>query len=265
MSLDPVEATFNFPVAIEQSVPVVATYPSGAYTGSGFGEIVDGLVIAVDLALDPPQASTSGCEASDFAGLDFSGDNDIALVQRGTCFFSEKAVNAEAKPKPVPTSAPKTKVLINGETFSLGGKEAFVMLPAAGKEAAGKPWIFYGPTLPPYPDVHESWMHGQFVEAGIAVAGIDVGEAFGSPQAFPHFESLYQEMVERGFSKKPVLLGRSRGGLWVSSWAIAHPERVTAIAGGIPSILSQSGLSSRAKNCRVYAEKLSMYERWPSA
>ena len=96
VSLDPVEATFNFPVAIEQSVPVVATYPSGAYTGSGFGEIVDGLVIAVDLALDPPQASTSGCEASDFAGLDFSGDNDIALVQRGTCFFSEKAVNAEA-------------------------------------------------------------------------------------------------------------------------------------------------------------------------
>ncbi|MCB1062834.1 MAG: sulfatase-like hydrolase/transferase [Verrucomicrobiae bacterium] len=139
---------------------------------------------------------------------------------------------AESKTTPAP--APKTKVLINGETFPLGGKEAFLMLPEAGKGAPGMPWIFYGPTLPPYPDQHERDMHAQFLDAGIAIAGIDVGEAFGSPLAFPHFESLYQEMVERGFSKKPILLGRSRGGLWVSSWAIAHPERVTAIAGIYP-------------------------------
>ncbi|MDH3293948.1 MAG: M28 family metallopeptidase, partial [Acidimicrobiia bacterium] len=68
---------------------------------TGFGE-VEGDVIAVDLALGTgawpadPSTSTSGCEASDFAGLDFSGPSDIALVQRGTCFFSVKATNAEA-------------------------------------------------------------------------------------------------------------------------------------------------------------------------
>lgn len=29
-------------------------------------------------------------------GLDFSGSNDIALLQRGTCTFGRKAVNAQA-------------------------------------------------------------------------------------------------------------------------------------------------------------------------
>ncbi len=77
-------------------------------------------------------------------------------------------------------------------------------------------------------------MHQQFLDAGIAVAGIDVGEAYGSPHAFPHFEALYQEMVKRGYSKKPALLGRSRGGLWVSSWALEHPDRVAAIGGIYP-------------------------------
>ena len=44
----------------------------------------------------PQRATTSGCEASDFAGLDFSGPADIALIQRGTCTFADKALNAEA-------------------------------------------------------------------------------------------------------------------------------------------------------------------------
>ena len=38
---------------------------------------------------------TSGCEAADFAGIDWSGDDDIALIQRGTCFFGTKAYYAE--------------------------------------------------------------------------------------------------------------------------------------------------------------------------
>ena len=56
---------------------------------------MEGNVIPVDIDLTPTGGSTSGCEAADFAGLDFSGDNDIALVQRGTCFFGTKAYYAE--------------------------------------------------------------------------------------------------------------------------------------------------------------------------
>ena len=54
-----------------------------------------GQVIPVDINLVPPRASTSGCEATDFAGLDLSGPADIALIQRGTCAFGVKATNAQ--------------------------------------------------------------------------------------------------------------------------------------------------------------------------
>lgn len=140
-------------------------------------------------------------------------------------------------PKPAATQKGKRparkQVLINGETFKLRGKNAFIMHPK--KPAPGKPWVFYGPTLPMYPDNAEKWMHQKFIDAGIAVAGIDVGEAYGSPLVLNHFDRLYQEMTKkRGFSKKPVCLGRSRGGLWVSSWAISNPSRIAGIAGIYP-------------------------------
>jgi Zn-dependent M28 family amino/carboxypeptidase len=80
---------------LRQLTPVQATYATGAYTGTGEGDVT-GNVIPVDLALTGDRASSSGCEAADFAGLDFSGTNDIALIQRGTCGFNVKALNAEA-------------------------------------------------------------------------------------------------------------------------------------------------------------------------
>ena len=133
-------------------------------------------------------------------------------------------------------AAPKRhQVLLNGETFLLNGRHTFLMVPEKPFDGAGgKPWIFYGPTLAGVPDKAESWMHQQFLDAGIAIAGIDVGEAYGSPHAFRHFEVLYQHMVKQGYSKRPTLLGRSRGGLWVSSWAIEHPDRVAGIGGIYP-------------------------------
>ena len=139
-----------------------------------------------------------------------------------------KKAQADGKPS-------RGQVLLGGKSFLLNGRHAFLMSNDKPVNVAGrKPWIFYGPTLRGLPDKAESWMHQQFLDAGIAIAGIDVGEAYGSPAAFPHFESLYQEMVKQGYSKKPALLGRSRGGLWVSSWALEHPERVAGIGGIYP-------------------------------
>ena len=77
---------------LRQIGPVTATYESGAFTGTGYGN-VSAAVTAVDINLAPPRASTSGCEATDFAG--FPAGN-IALVQRGTCSFAIKALNAQA-------------------------------------------------------------------------------------------------------------------------------------------------------------------------
>ena len=99
--LNAFDFTYLPPAILRQTAPIGAVYESGFFTGSGYGA-VEGQVIGVDLALgsgawpNDPASSTSGCEAGDFSGLDFSGPADIALVQRGACFFSVKAVNAES-------------------------------------------------------------------------------------------------------------------------------------------------------------------------
>ena len=61
------------------------------YSGSGS---VTGPAVPVDVNVTGDRASDSGCEAGDFAGIDWSG-TQVALIQRGTCDFVVKARNAE--------------------------------------------------------------------------------------------------------------------------------------------------------------------------
>ncbi len=131
---------------------------------------------------------------------------------------------------------PATRLDLPGaESFTVAERPAFLYLPPPEKRSQPQPWIFYAPTLPGLPDRAERWMHEQFLAAGVAVAGVDVGEAYGSPKSHPVFDALYRELTEkRQFAPKPCLFGRSRGGLWVSSWAIAHPERVAGLIGIYP-------------------------------
>ncbi|MCW3492322.1 M28 family metallopeptidase [Microbacterium sp. SSM24] len=80
---------------IQQLTPLNEAQPAGFFSeGSAEGEVT-GAVIPVDLAIADPATSSSGCEAADFAGLDFSGSADIALIQRGVCEFGVKARNAQ--------------------------------------------------------------------------------------------------------------------------------------------------------------------------
>jgi Zn-dependent M28 family amino/carboxypeptidase len=66
-------------------------FDSGTPEGTATGTLVPvGLVIDPSL---PANSNTSGCEASDFAGFPAGG---IALMQRGTCGFAQKALNAQA-------------------------------------------------------------------------------------------------------------------------------------------------------------------------
>lgn len=159
----------------------------------------------------------------------------------------------------VRAALPPSRLDLPGESFQIEGRPAFVFLPPEGKRRNPQPWIFYAPTLPPYPDGAERWMHEKFLEAGIAVAGVDVGEAYGSPQGNRHFDALYRELTEkRGFARKPALLGRSRGGLWVTSWAIANPDRIAAIAGIYPvfDFTSYPGLDKAAPAYGLSADDL---------
>ena len=95
VTLDEFEFQFVFPAVLEQLTPLAAEYETGAFTGTGDGDVT-AAVTPVDVQIPPgpePNSNTSGCEAADFAG--FPAGN-IALVQRGTCPFADKAINAEA-------------------------------------------------------------------------------------------------------------------------------------------------------------------------
>ncbi|MGI9178779.1 MAG: alpha/beta hydrolase family protein [Pirellulales bacterium] len=156
--------------------------------------------------------------------LAVAGAASLVIAAAG---FGPRSVDAE------PLAAPAKNLVVPGETFTVAGRTAFLFTPADPTAPAGsKPWILYAPTLPAYPDKAEQWMHEQFTAAGVAVAGIDSGESYGSPEGVTAMESLHSEMVRRGYATRPAVLGRSRGGLWASSWAIAHPE-FTAGVGGI--------------------------------
>ncbi|TQL48083.1 Zn-dependent M28 family amino/carboxypeptidase [Homoserinimonas aerilata] len=99
---DPVRQPFSYDQfvenssAFEQLTPTATSYVDQTdydvmdYSGSGD---VSAVVTPVDINLAGDRASTSGCEAEDFAGFTAG---EIALLQRGTCDFRTKIDNAAA-------------------------------------------------------------------------------------------------------------------------------------------------------------------------
>jgi Zn-dependent M28 family amino/carboxypeptidase len=98
-------------------------------TFSGSGDVT-APTQGVDLALAAPVTSTSGCEAADFRG--FTAGN-VALIQRGTCTFFDKASNAEA------AGASAVVVFNQGDTAE--PDRTGVVLGTLGEPGAGIPVI----------------------------------------------------------------------------------------------------------------------------
>ncbi len=153
---------------------------------------------------------------------------------------------------------PKKALPLPGEVFALNGHTAFLIPATADPHAAAKPWVWYAPTLPNLPGPEEAWMFERFRVAGVAVAGVDAGESYGSPAGNTVFDTLHAEMTRRGYSAKPVLLGRSRGGLQALSWAAAHPDQVGGFAGIYPvcDLASYPGVAKAAGAFELKAVEL---------
>ncbi len=91
---------FEFPFFEELSAPVLervapgsATYDTATFVFSGSGNVAaPATLVDVQVPPAPVPSSTSGCEPEDFA--DFPEGN-IAVLQRGTCTFAVKALNAQ--------------------------------------------------------------------------------------------------------------------------------------------------------------------------
>lgn len=153
---------------------------------------------------------------------------------------------------------PKKALPLPGEVFDLSGRPAFLIPAKADPHVVAKPWVWYAPTLPNLPGPEEAWMFERFRAAGIAVAGVDAGESYGSPTGNKVFDTLHAEMTRRGYSAKPVLLGRSRGGLQTLSWAAANPDKVGGFAGIYPvcDLASYPGVAKAAGAYEMKAEEL---------
>ena len=155
--------------------------------------------------------------------------------------------------------AAEKKLPLPGETFTVQNRQAFLILPDEPEAGKPVPWVWYAPTLRGLPGKSERWMFERFLKAGIAIAGIDVGESYGSPDGRKIYSSLYQELVEqRGLAKEACLLARSRGGLMLYCWAAENSEKVRCVAGIYPvcNIASYPGLGRACGAYGLTAERL---------
>jgi hypothetical protein len=118
------------------------------------------------------------------------------------------------------------------ETFEVDGHKAFLY--PAPEPAKGKPWLWYAPTLKGVSLAGRKMYFESFLRAGIGIAGFDLGEVRGGPGSTAKFTLFYDEMVRRGWSPKPILLGQSRGGIMTLAWAFRHPDKVRAWVGIYP-------------------------------
>jgi hypothetical protein len=71
-----------------------------------------------------------------------------------------------------------------------------VILPSTKPTNGPIPWVWYAPTLPGLPGTEEKWMFERFTAAGIAIAGIDVGESYGSPDGCALYSAFYDELIK---------------------------------------------------------------------
>ena len=145
----------------------------------------------------------------------------------------DAAARAAAKDHASATSAPfpGVKTAWNGYDkydFAVNGRKALVVVP---KQAApGRPWVWHGEFFghKPAPDI-------ALLGRGFHIAYLSVPNMLGCPEAVRLWDGFYEQLTSKhALSKKPALVGLSRGGLYCYNWAIANPGKVACIYGDAP-------------------------------
>jgi len=175
-----------------------------------------------------------------------------------------------------PASAPATtnaasrpaevKVMREWEQFGgrrldveVDGRAGFIILPKGAKGNSPMEWVWFAPQFAGYPSARHAWIVERVLAAGMAFAGIDVGESYGNVEGRDAFTRFHAAMTARfNLAQKAVLLPQSRGGLMHYNWAVEHPELVARIAGIYPvcDIRSYPGLAKAAPAYRMTAAEL---------
>jgi pimeloyl-ACP methyl ester carboxylesterase len=119
--------------------------------------------------------------------------------------------------------------------IAIGKHAGFLLQPPRPASDGTRPWVWYAPTIGKYPNESNAWLLRQLLDRGFYVAGVDVGESYGSPAGRKVFTDFYHRVV-RDYQLEPKarLLAQSRGGLMIYNWAAENPEKVHRIAGIYP-------------------------------
>jgi pimeloyl-ACP methyl ester carboxylesterase len=112
--------------------------------------------------------------------------------------------------------------------FTVDGCDAIVVSPH--HSAPHRPWIWRAEFFDHRPELDLA-----LLQDGFHLAYITVGNTFGAPSAMRHWDAFYNELTHKhGLSKRPVLEGLSRGGLYIYNWASKHPRSVSVLYGDNP-------------------------------
>ncbi|MDR1556590.1 MAG: alpha/beta hydrolase [Tannerellaceae bacterium] len=120
----------------------------------------------------------------------------------------------------------------NKYSFTLGGVEGSVSVLAPTQPAPGNPWVFRCDQPDGKSDVDLELLAKGFY---IVVAPVPYNADGPIPG---HWNIVYNYLVEKGFSAKPVLAGRGAATGEVYAWAIDNPDKVSCIYGENPILRS---------------------------
>ena len=206
----------------------------------------------------------------------------VRILAIGLVVFSAGVNLADAQERPAPPKPPKGEASKSGhrpqpipsvstlaeqlhctvDFFDVDGRHAFLIRPKGKLSIPPMPWVWYAPVIG-HPNTSHAWMFQQWLEKGIGMAGVDVGESYGSPQGRKVYTALWETLTARyKMSNRPCLLPQSRGGLMLYNWAAENPTRVSCIAGiytvcnlrsypGLQQACSAYGLSAAELEARL--------------
>lgn len=118
-----------------------------------------------------------------------------------------------------------------GTAFDLPATKAKCRVFFPHGSANGNPWVwrarFFG---------HKPELDVALLERGFHLVYCDVSYLFGAAFAIARYEECYELLTSAGLNQRATMEGMSRGGLPILNWAIAHPNRVSAIYGDNPVV-----------------------------
>jgi hypothetical protein len=112
--------------------------------------------------------------------------------------------------------------------LTIAGKPVTVVAPKTA--AAGRPWVWHGEFFghKPAPDI-------ALLGKGFHIVYMKINDMLGCPDAVKLWNQCHAELTSSyALSKKPALVGLSRGGLYCYNWATSNPDKVSCIYGDAP-------------------------------